>query len=566
MRRTAPWGPVPGAGIALALLFAMPAWHDAALAATYRVGPGQPLATPSDVPWEALAAGDSVLIHARPAPYADKWVINRAGTEAAPIVVRGVPDPGTGALPVIDGANAVTRPQLDFWSENRGVIKVGGSNSPPDGMPAWIAIENLEIRGGRTPNTFTGRSGVTAYAANAAAIYVEKGQHVTIRGCHLTGCGNGLFAAWQASDLLVEGNWIEGNGNVGSIYEHNNYTEALGAVFQFNRFGPLLAGAGGNNLKDRSAGLVVRGNWIEGGNRQLDLVDSDHAPLHDDPSYRTTFVHGNVLIERDGDGNSQVVHYGGDSGQSARYRKGTLHFFHNTVVSRRSGNTTLLRLSSAGESADVRNNVLFVTATGNRLALLDQDGALLATRNWLKSGWVASHGGGNPAVTDAGQVTGGDPGFADLAGEDFTPTALSPCVDQAVALAAACLPDHPAAWRYVKHQAGAPRVTAGAAADLGAFEFAGTVDAGDPPPGGPVAAPLALRATPNPFTGACLVELAGATSRLDLEVFDVSGRLRARVPASAPGRWIVEAGPALPPGTYVLRLGALARRVTLLPR
>lgn len=193
---------------------------------------------------QALAAGDSVLIHHRPAPYTDKWVINRVGTAAAPIVIRGLADPATGALPVIEGNGAVTRPGLNFWSENRGVIKIGGSNTPPDGMPAWIVIENLEIRGGHAPGTFTGRSGLTAYAANAAAIFIEKGEHITIRGCRLTGCGNGLFATWQTSDLPVEGNRIDGNGNVGSIYEHNNYTEALGATFQFNRFGPLRAGAG----------------------------------------------------------------------------------------------------------------------------------------------------------------------------------------------------------------------------------------------------------------------------------------------------------------------------------
>ena len=69
----------------------------------------------------------------------------------------------------------------------------------------------------------------------------------------------------------------------GSIYEHNAYTEALGIVYQFNHFGPLCASCLGNNLKDRSAGTVVRYNWIEGGNRQLDLVESDSATYRADP-------------------------------------------------------------------------------------------------------------------------------------------------------------------------------------------------------------------------------------------------------------------------------------------
>src|SRR5688572_8922253 len=552
----------------VAVLFATSclAPRDLAEAATYRVGPGHPLADPGAVPWESLAAGDSVVIHWRATPYRNKWVINRVGTEAAPIVVHGVADPGTGALPVIDGQDATTRTQLNYWNENRGVIKVGGSNNPPDGMPTWIVVENLEVRNGHVPYTFTGRSGVTAYAANAAAIYVEKGEHVTIRGCHLTGCGNGMFAAAATSDLVVEGCWIEGNGNVGSIFEHNNYTEALGATFQFNRFGPLLAGAGGNNLKDRSAGLVVRYNWIDGGNRQLDLVESDFPELIDDPRYRTTFVYGNVLIERDADGNSQIAHYGGDNGDATRYRKGKLHLFHNTLVSRRLGNTTLLRLSTDAESADVRDNVLHVTATGNRLAMLDQDGVLTLGRNWMKAGWVGSHSGGSPMIADLGQLTGSDPDFADLAGEDFAPASVSPLIDQAVALhPAAVAAGHATILSYVKHQAGAPRVVVGAAADLGAFEQAGVVGVVDPPP----VAGLALRATPNPFTSACLVELVGAvaTTRAGLEVFDVTGRLRARVPSVAPGRWVVRANAAgaLTPGTYVVRLGALGRRITLLP-
>ena len=45
-----------------------------AAAATYNVGPGQPLATPADVPWESLLAGDTVRIHWRATPYLSKWV------------------------------------------------------------------------------------------------------------------------------------------------------------------------------------------------------------------------------------------------------------------------------------------------------------------------------------------------------------------------------------------------------------------------------------------------------------------------------------------------------------
>lgn len=58
--------------------------------------------------------GDTVLIHARPTPYTEKWAIGRNGTQAAPITVRGVPD-AQGNLPIIHGEGATTRSQLNYW-------------------------------------------------------------------------------------------------------------------------------------------------------------------------------------------------------------------------------------------------------------------------------------------------------------------------------------------------------------------------------------------------------------------------------------------------------------------
>ena len=77
----------------------------------------------------------------------------------------------------------------------------------------------------------------------------------------------------MTQDFLVDGNYVHDNGIENSIYEHNNYTEATRITFQYKHFGPLRAGCLGNNLKDRSAGTVVRYNWIEGGAHLLDLVD-----------------------------------------------------------------------------------------------------------------------------------------------------------------------------------------------------------------------------------------------------------------------------------------------------
>lgn len=460
--------------LTLALLVSTVLGALPARGADYPVGPGQPFPAIGDVPWESLQAGDQVLIHWREEAYGEKWVINAQGTSQAPILVRGLPGPN-GERPVIDGRDAVTRTQLDYWNEERGIIKVGGSSVPADGLPTHVVIEGLEIRSGRPPFTFVDDGGTErAYADNAASIYVEKAAGLVVRDCVLHDSGNGLFSGdfdGQTGDLLIERNHIYGNGNVGSAFHHNTYTSAIGIVYQFNRFGPLRAGADGNNLKDRSAGLVVRNNWIEGGNRQLDLVEADSAAVINHPDYRRTFVHGNVLIEPDGAGNSQILHYGGDGGDPADYRKGTLHFYNNTVVSTRSGNTTLQRLSTNDESSDTRNNVLYVIADGDRLAMLDATGDLTLRNNWTKPGWVDSHGTLLGTIDDDGSgVVGPSPGFVDEGTQDFHLETDSDAIDAATALHPEAVPDHPLDRQYVKHLLDEPR-PADANLDIGAFEL-----------------------------------------------------------------------------------------------
>ncbi|MBN1866534.1 polysaccharide-degrading enzyme [Candidatus Sumerlaeota bacterium] len=451
----------------LVLICLVPSVH----ATVYEVGPSQPYAAIGDVPWESLVAGDTVRIHWRANAYHEKWVICRQGTAQAPITVTGVPSP-SGNLPVIDGDNATTRSELDFWNEGRGVIKIGGANTPPDTIPSYIAIENLEIRNGRPPSTFTGCYGPSSYTNNCAAIYIEKGEHITLRNCALKNCGNGLFSSFASSDVLVEGCLISENGIEGSGLEHNVYTESAGIVFQYNHLAPLRPNCGGNNLKDRSAGTVIRYNYIEGGNRQLDLVDSDYEDIYDLTSYSTTYVYGNVLVEYDGTDNSQICHYGGDSEYTYQYRKGTLHFYNNTVVSYRTGNTTLLRLSTNAETCDCRNNILYTDAGEGFLAMLDDTGTVGFENNWFTEGWVSSHSGPpSGTLNNLGRnIEGLDPGFVDLAAEDFELVESSPCVGRVCGLNPSLGPEFQVAREYVLHQEGRDR-TVQPPQDLGAYEY-----------------------------------------------------------------------------------------------
>ena len=469
-----------GLGCAVAALAISWAVPDRAWTTTFEVGDGKPYTSIGAVPWESLNAGDTVLIHYRSTPYREKFVLARVGTPQAPITVRGVLGPN-GERPVLDGQNATTRPQLNYPSRVRGVIKIGASVVPfADGttvMPQWIVIENLEIRNAHTPYTFTAPSGATeSYTTPASAIYVEFGENITVRNCDLHHNGNGFFSfssdSLASRNILLEGNSIHDNGNVGSNFEHNVYVESIGITFQYNHLGLPLPGAGGNNLKDRSAGLVVRYNWIEGSNRQLDLVHAeDSALVRADPRYRFTHVYGNVLVEHPNSGNNDICFYGGDGGASNKFRKGTLYFYNNTIVSDRTDATRLFRMATNDESIDARNNIAYVTAAGSNLKVLDNYGRLTLTQNWFKTGWtpfVVSRPKGT--ITNNGTMDGPSPGFVDEVGQDYHLSTSSPAIDDGTALNPAVLPAHDVVREYVKHLSSVARAVNGVI-DIGAFEF-----------------------------------------------------------------------------------------------
>jgi hypothetical protein len=382
-----------------------------------------------------------------------------------------------GVRPIIDGAGAVTAPGLNYWAEDRGIVKIGGCNVPSNVMPAHIVIENLEIKNARSAYTFRPDTGGTMYyAKNAAAVFIEKGDNITLRNNVLRDSGNGLFIASTnfnlTQNILIEGNRIENNGNSGSQYEHNVYTSAINITYQYNYFGPLVSGSAGNNLKDRSAGLVVRYNWVEGGNRQLDLVDGGSvSSILTDPSYRETHVYGNTLLEQTTDaGNQQIVHYGGDGGNTALYRKGILYFYNNTVVSYRSDGAIMFGLSTNTERCEARNNVFYTTAAGSRLSLLDSMGHLELYNNWVQPGWVKSLGTLTGTVSVLGAfIESASPGFVNEASKDFRPGNHSPLVNRGTTLHPLVLTHHNLLRQYAKHRYSQVRRT-DSILDIGAYE------------------------------------------------------------------------------------------------
>lgn len=471
MTKPAPsWRP-PGFGLRLWWVLAFSVFGVPAQGMeVYTVGGGPESMDLLDIPWERLGPGDRVRIHWRPEPYRVKWCISTGGTPADPLVVEGVPN-GAGMRPVIDGEDALTRGAVHYWNQERSVVRVGFAEEPTGPRAQHIRIEGLDIRGARGPATYSNSKGERAsYSEHAAALHVDRSCNVEIRDCVLRDSCNGLFVTSNeehlSEDIVIQGNHIHSNGIRGSVLAHNVYSAAVGIEFRFNRLGSLMEGSRGINLKDRSAGLLVEANWIEGGNRLLDLVDGvDSSKIVGDPNYGSTRVVGNVLLDGGDTGNNQVVHYGGDQQDTDLYRKGTLHFHHNTVVSTRKGSTVLLRMATGEQRVRMGGNIVYCTEGGSSLALLESAGTVELGRNWLPEDWKVAQGDTLGTVEDGGNsLLGTYPGFVDLEASDFRLAPGSPCQGQAVPMPGPSLrPTHV----YRAHQSGEPRVLF---QDLGAFE------------------------------------------------------------------------------------------------
>jgi len=439
----------------------------------YHVGPTESLTDLSLVPWANLNPGDQVLIDYTPTPYRTKFVIAVYGTPDSPIVISGVLGPN-GERPIINGSNANTPSTIDFWNQNRGIFKIGGADTPNSNGAANIIISNLAFVSARPPYSFTDNTNsLQYYQTDAACIYVETGANITLYNNEVNDCGNGIFVSIPSVNVTIDSNYIWGNGNVGSSTEHNTYTESQGITYQYNRFEPLCNGCLGCNLKDRSLGMVVRYNWIEGGDRNLDLVDIEDDPsLSTDPRYHISFVYGNILIKYPNNLNPEVTHYGGDSGNYTIYRKGTLYFYDNTIYSNRTDENTLFNLDTNDESCDFRNNIVYVTTAPNYLALLDQNGTLTLNTNLIYPGYVQSlQDPFNGIVYDSNSITS-NPDFVSIALQDFYLNSSSPAISKGIPLNPTALSNgYIVNSEYVKDQMSQARCATKMPSDLGAFEY-----------------------------------------------------------------------------------------------
>jgi parallel beta-helix repeat protein len=470
---------------------------------TYDIGPGYQYQSLNDLNWSLLGPGDTVNIHYKPGGYHEMLEISTRGTPSQWITINGIPDPVTGALPTIDGYNAVVAPQFEnHYSpvDGSGGIVVGTRPGFDAGYkPGYILIENLHVQDfyegdpGSAPNTYTDYDGsVKPYGLVGAGIYLERCDHVTIKGCVVNNNGEGIFGAGQSgfdrlmTDITIDSSSIYGNGDVGSYLEHDSYIEAINTLYQYNTYGPLRAGATGGTLKDRGVGTVIRYNDLAGSTHQLDLVESQNMVdlAMALPEYHATYVYGNLIVNPPADASTPIL-YGGDLGDTAYYRKGILYLYDNTIVGRadrsQSYSETMIQCASEGEAVEATDNIFAsisnTTGAPAPFLYLARPGSnVYFGKNWVSQGYLTVNPyAGAPATHLAGLgnlLVGSslDPGFVNLAAGDYRLAAGSPCIDAAARLPGATAA-YPVDHEYVNAQGGSPRPVVGAAPGLGAFEY-----------------------------------------------------------------------------------------------
>ena len=481
----------------------------------YEVGPGLAYTNLSSVPWTNLMPNDVVNIHYKPGGYHEIILLSNSGATNAPVTLHGVPDPATGALPVIDGSNAVAEASIPWRSpvfDGFGVIVVSRDINTAWGyIPSFLTIENLHIQNADRDTPFiSNQPGETNYPGFTCGIYVEFAQHLTVRNCEINNCDLGFFCNSKdgtplelSGDIVIEHCHIHDNGYPGNYGEHNLYTEAMGITLQYNLIGPLRDGADGEQWKNRSAGTRARYNeWIMGPGpgtcMWLESPQGGQGVIDLDPSYKTNWVYGNVIYNPPNSQGGLMIRFDA-LGIEGVPRSGTLFFYNNTVVNQADqsqrwsgavfelpGHDEVLT-TGIQDVLDCRNNVFVnLPATthgtpGTWATLVSDDGRIVYGSNWVSPGtdWFTLPYGltdfygtftGTNQILFGDMVGNNDPGFVDVASTNFHLLPSSRCVDAAGPQApqiAGTADD--VSQEYVYPTGFQARMSSSARLDLGAF-------------------------------------------------------------------------------------------------
>ena len=230
---------------------------------------------------DAVSVGAGVTVYFTP-PYFEKLILTAAGTVAQPILIQGVPDPITGALPILDSHNATTGPNMAhsgsvaFHDSYGFVLFLKSTNGLS--WPTYMTLKGIRIQSARGGLTgFDGSNTSYTYVANSG-IRLENADHVTLDGLEVLDSDSGIFgktdpgtvpAQFINSLLITRCHFYRTGSGSG---QHQNYLEANGIIYEYNWYDKPTAGSACSQLKDRSRGTVIRYNLFYPSARELDLV------------------------------------------------------------------------------------------------------------------------------------------------------------------------------------------------------------------------------------------------------------------------------------------------------
>jgi len=365
-----------------------------ATAATYQVGPGRAYTKPQDVVG-LLNPGDVVQVDGN-ATYPGDLTFRRPGTAAQPILIQGIRV--NGKRPVISGGTNTVHFRTDVIGE---------------GADHYV-FQGFEVTGGASRCIF--------HQSNDLIL-----RDLAVHDCPKQGI---LGADWGSGSMLLEHSEVYRNGSgtgAHQIYMAIDEENHPDGVFRM-RFNWVHDGLGGNNVKSRAARNEIYYNRIEGAYyHELELIGADPACCGEDVVREDSDVVGNLIIKRPPPYGPNpdffATRVGGDgTGQSwGRYR-----FVNNTFVM---GGIAVFRIFDGIESIEMHNNVFYryggqpVQITRTVEAVWKSGPQMSGSNNWMTTGSTQAP----PAWT--GTLTGTDPGFVNLAGNDFSPTAASPLLN-----------------------------------------------------------------------------------------------------------------------------------------
>lgn len=345
----------------------------------YHVGTG--FLTLDQVPWNALGPGDSVRIDYAGSPYQRNFAINAHGTAAAPVTVCGIAGPN-GELPVLEGNGAHVaastnwgRASASATNQSRAIIWIGSKDTEAGvSAPSYITVSGLILRDDNPTYTYTDSGGASHnYTDFGACVWIDVGHNVTIDGAQLLNCSQGVYSrsldnsdctppaqgacSTISTNTVVRNSVIDGYGIAGDDHEHGMYIQSAGTVIENNWIKQPWPNAGGNAIKDRSTGTVIRYNTVNSGAFAFDLVEAEDWKTYAqaDPTYRKTYIYGN-LVNKSG---LLGFHYGFDN-DSTNDRAGTVYVWDDTFDIQGDpgeGVSYLMRLASINDHAEMWNDV-----------------------------------------------------------------------------------------------------------------------------------------------------------------------------------------------------------------